>query len=325
MSNKDALTWKSDLPPAEWDHYLASIGGHPLQSALWSEARAEVDGIENHRWAAFVGNELVWMGRFEVRRIARFGRVAWVPKGTSSLHPLAQAAHDEFLLKLRGKGYLLCIEDPYRHPFRYSAGVSIPPKPQTILIDLKVGKDKFWSALGAQWRYKVRTAEKAGVVIQESRTMEDISDFFELCGAISRKKEFSLTGSEHLMRFLLKCDSSRNMESRLFVARFAGEMAAGVLIIRCGKSVHYFWGATNRKFGKQRPAEALQWRVMEWAFGKGLETYDLEGIDPMNNPGVYEFKRQLGGEEVVLPGKYAYPLNLSGKIALKVGVLLKKI
>lgn len=325
MLNNDVLTWKSDLSPIEWDNYLTSIGGHPLQSALWSEARVEVDGIENRRWAAFAGDELVWMGRFEVRRIARFGRVAWMPKGTSSSHPLAQAAHDQFLLRLRGEGYLLCIEDPYRDPLVCPAGVSIPPQPQTILIDLKEGKEKIWSALGAQWRYKVRTAEKAGVVIGESKSCEDISNFFELCGELSRKKEFSLTGSERLMRFLLNYDSSSNIEARLFIARYVNEMAAGVLIIRCGRSIHYFWGATSRKFGKQRPSEALQWRVMEWAFEKGLETYDLEGIDPLNNPGVYEFKRQLGGEEVVLPGKFAYPLNMRGEIALKVGILLKKI
>src|SRR3990172_8170347 len=45
------LTWNTDLPAAVWDRRLAEMRGHPLQSALWGDARYAVDGIQNHRWA----------------------------------------------------------------------------------------------------------------------------------------------------------------------------------------------------------------------------------------------------------------------------------
>lgn len=325
--NIEGLTWAEDLSPVEWDQHLASIGGHPLQSALWGDARAEVDGIEDHRWAAFAGNELVWMGRFEERRIGRVGRVAWLPKCSPTIHPGTAAVHAEFLLKLRRQGYLLCIEDVYgRHFDCFPFGESFLPMPKTIWIDLKDGKEKLLGDLHKQWRYGVRAAERAGVVIEQSKAQEDIAAFFELCGEISKKKEFVFPGSEQLLAvLLLHSPSSPDTEARLFLARFEGKIAGGALVLRCGRSLHYFWGASDRAFARQRPGEAVQWAVMEWALSQGLEVYDLEGIDPENNPGVCAFKRKMGGEEITLSGKHAFPLRIVGRVALTAGRWLKKI
>ena len=105
-----------------------------------------------------------------------------------------------------------------------------------------------------------------------------------------------------------------NVRAQLFVARAGNELAAGVFIMRCGESIHYFWGATNRKFNRQRPGEAVQWAVIEWALKEGCTLYDLEGVDPVNNPGVYSFKKKMGGDEVLLTGKSYKGVSLKGKL-----------
>jgi lipid II:glycine glycyltransferase (peptidoglycan interpeptide bridge formation enzyme) len=46
----------------------------------------------------------------------------------------------------------------------------------------------------------------------------------------------------------------------------------------------------------------------------GCTRYNLEGIDPINNPSVYEFKKRLGGEEVTLYGYKHLPLNSVGRL-----------
>jgi lipid II:glycine glycyltransferase (peptidoglycan interpeptide bridge formation enzyme) len=74
------------------------------------------------------------------------------------------------------------------------------------------------------------------------------------------------------------------------------------------------WGATDRKYSKQRPGEATQWAVIEWALEQGCSLYDLEGIDLEGNPGVYAFKKKMGGEEVVLEAPRLNPLTLRGKL-----------
>ena len=50
-----------------------------------------------------------------------------------------------------------------------------------------------------------------------------------------------------------------------------------------------------------------------------MRAYDLGGIDPEGNPGVFHFKRGLGGVEVQAAGPYeARPSGLAGRLPLAV-------
>ncbi len=51
----------------------------------------------------------------------------------------------------------------------------------------------------------------------------------------------------------------------------------------------------------------LQWRVIQAAHERGFQWYDLGGIDPEDNPGVYHFKQGLGGRDVIAPGPLECP------------------
>ena len=323
----EQLTWNTDLLPAVWDRSLSEMGGHPLQSALWGDARHAVDGIENHRWAAFQHEQPVFMARFEVRPLALLGRAVWIPRGPNlAAEGIGRLAYGEFLERLRRSGYLLCIDDAYSSICEAPVpGIPLLPRPRTVWIDLSMGRDQLWGALDSQWRYGARSAGRAGVVVEQSRDFEDVTRFYGLCEQISKDKKFALPGSEPLLRALSAAPPSADAEARLFVARFDGNLAAGAMVLRCGRSLHYFWGATDRRFSKQRPSEAVQWGIIEWAVENGLETYDLEGIDPENNMGTYQFKMKMGGKEIDLPGKCAYPLNSTGRIAVRVGQWLGKI
>jgi len=49
VQSVDLLEWKREPSAAEWDHALAALAGHPLQSALWGESRRMVDGTRDCR------------------------------------------------------------------------------------------------------------------------------------------------------------------------------------------------------------------------------------------------------------------------------------
>jgi len=55
---------------------------------------------------------------------------------------------------------------------------------------------------------------------------------------------------------------------------------------------------------KTKGSYLLQWRAIQWLKGKGCRWYDLGGINPETNPGVYHFKAGLSGIDVHHIGIY---------------------
>ena len=319
------INWVIDVPAHDWDNNIAVLGGHPLQSTLWGRVR-QLDGIKDFRWAALYEGKIIFMVRFEVRYMPLIGQFAWIPKGpvfTADL--MVIKAYNELLSRLSSFGYTFCIQDPYLSAPDFIKGSRIFSRPRTILIDLKLGEEKLFAALDSQWRYGVRLAERTGITVEHSRKQVDIDEFFYLCRKSSRKKGFYFPFSKASIQELIVCSQHPQVEAKLFIARYQAHMAAAAIVLRCGNSLHYFFGATNRNFSKHRPSEALQWKIIEWAIKNGLKVYDLEGVDAVKNPGVYHFKRKMGGVELELPGKYAYPFCLRGRLAISAGRLLRRV
>lgn len=328
MATGKSIKWSFDLESEQWDRILASCGGHPLQSALWGNARKLVDGGDDRRWAAFVGNDPIWMGRFEIRHLPFCGKVAWLPRGPVLIdHPLAKSAHQQFLELLKKEGFLLCFTDPYPQILAdVELGRSFRAASQTLWLDLKKGKESLFDNMHKKLRYGVRAAERAGVLLEESRAPEDVTAFFQLCDQVSEAKQFTLPGSEPLLqKLLLLTQPGSSYKAHLFVARFEGRVVSGYLSIENGHSLHNIWNGTDRSQSKECPGEAVLWHQVAWGVNAGLSIYDQEGIDEKNNPGCYSFKMRLGGEIVTLPGMHAKSLSQSGKVLLRLGQWIGKV
>jgi FemAB family len=65
-----------------------------------------------------------------------------------------------------------------------------------------------------------------------------------------------------------------------------------------GDSAIYLLGATSDDGLNAKGAYLLQWTMIQWLKENGIKWYDLGGIDPEGNPGVYSFKRGLSGADV---------------------------
>ena len=215
--------------------------------------------------------------------------------------------------RLRGAVQLL-VTDRWQAA---AASVASGKRPWTIWIDLAQGRDTIWDKLEKGWRYGVRRAERTGIVVSPSREDSDVEYFFAMCSAVSRTKAFTLPGSLPLVKELL-CRDGGEVEARLFLARRGVDIGAGALVIRCGRSLHYMWGAVDRAFSKDCVGEAVQWGAVEWGLANSCLIYDLEGLDPDANAGTTAFKRKMGGQEVELAGKEYFPFGLRGALAARV-------
>lgn len=315
QKQKEMLEW--------WDSAIADIGGHPLQSSVWGQARQHASGIAENYFVGRHGEVINWMARVEERRVVGLGRIAWVPRGPSVCTSYEwDHAIDELRQQLSLGGYILFAISPWRETPASVKAADLKPDSfvgrrtiqRTIWLDLKQGKDALWGQLNKQWRYGVGRAARFGVVVERADDHETVAEFFDLCVRVSQKKGFQLPASLPLMQRLLELGADGPVQALLFVARFEGRLGSGVFVLRCGSSLHYVWGGTDRQFSKQRVAEATQWAVVEWALQQGCTLYDLEGIDPVANPGTYHFKKKMGGCEVEMPGEIFVPLSRRGRV-----------
>lgn len=316
------LGWHEGNGALSWDSELARLGGHPLQSAIWGNAREKVDHIPQLFLSCHQENGVVCgLARIEVRTARLVGEIAWMPKGPTLSDNDAGRVIVSLCVKLKQRGFIACITD------RYVVSVLRQARqPGTIWLDLTLGVDTLSKALDSQWRYGARRALREGVKIRIASAPNDVSTFFHMCNALSATKGFLLPGSEELMQELI-CSSPPDggVGMTLYVGEVDGVIAGGALVARCGQHLHYLWGASDRRFSKYRVSEAIQWQVIQDGVASGMTRYDLEGIDPAGNPGVYEFKRKMGGREVILQGMETTPLSWVGRVAVSVGRRLGRL
>jgi hypothetical protein len=82
---------------------------------------------------------------------------------------------------------------------------------------------------------------------------------------------------------------------RVLICQDKGVPVAGLVASAMGDSAIYVLGATSDAGLNSKGAYLLQWTLICWLKERGTKSYDLGGIDPEKNPGVYHFKKGLSG------------------------------
>jgi len=323
------IEWIADLPGIEWDRQLAEWQGHPLQSALWGDARDRAGDPPHLRLLGLAANRPVCLARIEQRRIPAFGQVAWISKGpTYAPGAEISAVHAALVAELRRRGFILALETPYSSLHVASKWHHRGPLNQTLILDLEDSEDAIWAKLPAKVRSQIRSAERKGVVVQETRNSSEVTQFHAICASISRLKGFELPGSRELMHQLVSAcpyPADSPVKVRMLIARLGETIVGGYAFFTIGRRTHTIWSGFERASGVSGASDLLVWSTMRLSFRAGVRSFDQEGIDKKNNPSTFNFKRKFCDNEIYVPGLHAYALGVRGALALRIGHLLGKI
>src|SRR5262249_19888703 len=88
-----------------------------------------------------------------------------------------------------------------------------------------------------------------------------------------------------------------DLKMQIVLARQEGETCAGAIVSAIGDTGVYLFGATSETGMRVSASYLVQWEAVKTLKAHGLKYYDLNGIDPVLNPGVYHFKKGLGGRQ----------------------------
>lgn len=219
---------------------------------------------------------------------------------------IARAIEDEYLDKR--KLFLRVLPNAFvgasRAATMQAAFCRFTPEPlhagnkyRTFVLDLSPSLNELRKALDRKWRNMLSGAEKNELQVVAGSGSGEYHAFCEIYNQMRKRKTFETTVDIDEFR-LVQEKLAESQRMRVLICRDKGIPVAGLVVSAMGDSAIYLLGATSDDGLKSKGAYLLQWTAISWLKERGVRWYDLGGIDPEGNPGVYHFKRGLSGEDV---------------------------
>ena len=264
-------------------------------------------------------DQVVGMAQFRIVRVpllsSGIAYLRWGPlcrrrdadPNSDHLPALLKAIGDEYA---RRRGLLVRIlpnlfrEDPAGPAFEnacaefgFQPGTSAAPY-RTIRVDLTHAPELIRKRLDQKWRNQLNAAERNGLTIREGTGDDLFAEFTAIYRKLLARKQFETTVKiDEFAR--IQHALPEPLKMRVLLCEKDGKLLAGLVGAAIGDTGVYLHGATGSEGMKAKGSYLLQWRMVQWLRERGCRWYDLGGINPQRNPGVYHFKSGFGGAEVL--------------------------
>jgi hypothetical protein len=214
-------------------------------------------------------------------------------------------------LRLRPWGFIEHDSDMravlIKEGFRLTNGI-FRDKKRTILVDLTASEDVMRKRLKKKWRQTLQRAEREDLNIVEGFDA-GLFDYFKplLLETIKLKRFKPGSDVDEFAQIQEKLVPAQRL--RITMCKAGNKYVSGSVCSSVGNISIGLLSATGETGRRLQAYYLLQWDEILWAKRAGKNRYDLGGINPEANPGVYRFKAGLGGEELTLVGVFDFCRN----------------
>jgi hypothetical protein len=214
------------------------------------------------------------------------------------------------------------FEDGFRK-FERGTGI-VTKKYRTFVMDLSSSIENLRKQLDAKWRNKLSGAERNGLRIAHDDTPEAFSIFRKMYDEMVKRKRFRANVSiEDFGRMQAKLPGNQRL--KVSICFRGADPVAGIVCSALGDSAIYLLGATSDAGLKMKGSYLLHWEMIKTLRENGVRYYDLGGIDPIKNPGVFTFKRGLSGADVHQIDSFVACENGLGGVLMKAGQYVRSL
>ena len=194
---------------------------------------------------------------------------------------------------------------------------------RTFLVDLTPPLEELRSRLDAKWRNKLKGSEKNNLTMISGHGSDEYRAFCEIYIQMRKRKEFETTvDAAEFGRMQEALTESQRMH--VLICQERGVPVAGLVVSAIGDSAIYLLGATSDAGLNAKGAYLLQWTMIRWLKERSIKSYDLGGIDPEGNPGVYYFKRGFSGMDVCQIEPHAASESAVSSAMVKAGLAMRR-
>jgi lipid II:glycine glycyltransferase (peptidoglycan interpeptide bridge formation enzyme) len=194
---------------------------------------------------------------------------------------------------------------------------------RTFLLDLAPSLEDLRKRLDKKWRNQLSRAEKNNLTVVAGSGREDFQTFCLIYRQMLKRKVFETTVNiDEFAR--MQQDLPERHRMRVLICEDKGMPVAGLVASAMGDSAIYLLGATSDEGMNSKGSYLLQWTLIQWLKENGIGWYDLGGIDPVGNPGVYSFKRGLSGADVPQMCPMVACRSVVSSVVVRSGMAMKR-
>ena len=195
---------------------------------------------------------------------------------------------------------------------------------RTLRLDLNPALEELRKKLDQKWRNQLNRAEKNGLELVEGTSDELYGRFVALYQGMMARKQFETTVSVEEFRELQR---QLPPESRMTIllAHKEGKDLGCLIGSAFGDTGIYLLGASSEEGMQSKASYLLQWTMIQKFKALGCHWYDLGGVNPETNPGVYHFKSGITQNEAVQLGRFQCAGGSLSNLCVGVGNYLREI
>lgn len=319
-----------------WRELTRTFADHNFR-CLWefgTASAARIGGRTEHV-ALFRGDEALSIADVRIKRIPLLqSGIAYVNGGPLVRRdgPGNRERLEASLRGLRGeyvdrRGLVLRVAPPLGPPewnrlqeevFRSlgfeRAGSAAPYR--TIVLDITPPLEEIRLHFNKKWRWHLTQAQKRAPTLRAGDGDDLFDAFIGLFRQFIQRKGFHVDLDAS---FYARVQEQLPEADRFHVclAEIDGRVVAGQVSSILGDTCVYLLGASSDVGREHFAPYLLQWHTLQEARARSCRAYDLGGIDPEENPGVYTFKKRMGGVDLTAAGPFeTAPGGPGGQITL---------
>jgi lipid II:glycine glycyltransferase (peptidoglycan interpeptide bridge formation enzyme) len=308
------LSWEEWSGTSEaWDQAIQKFNDYTIyQSYAWGMHKSNF-GWMPIRVVCYSASQIRAMAQIFVKKYPISMAVVWIPGGPVGDLSLCGDSLQEFInLKLK----VVFVYCRLNSTIQYSPSVhkklvnfgwkkcrSAMLSGQSLVYRPSENEDFRKKECSRNWRHNLLRSSNRGLntyLWQDPDPQEIMLVYDEMQKYKQLIPQTNLLEIESLINefgrrlILVRCDNE------------SGELLAfrGSLIL--GEKAWDIFAATTPDGRKVYASYAAFWELMKQCAKHGVQWYDLGGADPINNPGVYDFKKGVGSKDFYYLGEWEY-------------------
>jgi lipid II:glycine glycyltransferase (peptidoglycan interpeptide bridge formation enzyme) len=322
MKNDNYSSEAGLIPEKNWYHYLGLFDDANLYQTL-SYGKYSKGGKQLTHFILKDGDKVIAIAQLRLFLIPLLNRgiaylfrgPVWKLKGkdecVETLDKMLKALYNEFVTKRK----LVLIVAPnlfekedsdYESVFirnNFNRGDQSIRR-TTILLDLSKSMNELRKSLRRSWRQNLTKAEQNDLMI-EGESKNSFSILSDIHSALVSRKGFRTDLTIDNFR-KIQIDLPENYKLNVILCKNRDEYVSGLIGAAIGDTGLALIGGTSANGLQFSPNSfyLLMWEMCEWARNAGCRWFDLGGINPNKNPGVYQFKSGMRGKKMTYLSNY---------------------